>query len=204
MDGLHITSNELESGTALFENVRTLSFTAPSHNGIAISYQAGEPRCLWVIMPVDINYPYWSERGSILPAISNPERILPEPSDANYPDPTIFGLEPPHDWCYYFQKASLARQFGEWETIRTLGDEARSLGYGPNNLYERMPFIDGYIHVRDWKMAELLTKEVFLDEPKFQQALCAVWARATNNMTLSPDEKETVNSIISATGCNAP
>ncbi|NMC79412.1 MAG: hypothetical protein GYA59_08635, partial [Chloroflexi bacterium] len=41
------------------------------------------------------------------------------------PPENIFGPEPSHDtWCYYYQKASLARQEGDWEEVVRLGDEA--------------------------------------------------------------------------------
>lgn len=202
LDDLGIDSGYPLGSADLTATLRTLSHTSSSRNGVVISYPKDSSRCLWVLSPADADYPYLPYYTSLALELSNLDRILAETNAV--PDRSIFGPEPARGWCYYFQKASLARQFGDWETIRTLGDEARSLGYGPNNLYERMPFIEGYIHVRDWEMAELLAKEVFLDDPKFQQALCAVWARATNDMALYQDEKEIVNSIISATGCNAP
>jgi len=202
LDDLGIDSGYPLGSADLTATLRTLSHTSSSRNGIVISYPKDSFRCLWVLSPADADTPYMPYYTSLTLEFSNLDRILPETNAV--PDRNIFGPEPARGWCYYFQKASLARQFGDWETIRTLGDEARSLGYEPNNLYERMPFIEGDIHIRDWEMAELLTKEVFLDEPKFQQALCVVWARATSDMTLSPDEKEIVNSITSATGCKSP
>lgn len=203
MDGLHITSNDLASGAVVYENVRTLQFTAPSHNGIAFSYLAGEPRCLWVIMPSDVYYPYWSERASILPTISNPKQILSQPIDATYPDPTIFGPEPPHEWCYYFQKASLARQFGEWETVSMLGDEALSLGFRPRDPYEWMPFLEGYIHIKDWEMAEMSSQQALVGDMNLQTAVCATWTRALETALLSEEEQSTVNLILAEIGCNS-
>jgi len=204
MDGLHITSDQLTNGAVVYQSLRTLNYTAPSHNGIAFSYLAGKPRCLWVIMPVDINYPYWSERASILPAISNPGQILSEPIDATYPDPTIFGPEPPYEWCYYFQKASLARQFGDWETVGQLGAEALSLGYMPSDPYEWMPFLEGYIHIKDWEMAERLSQQALVEDRNLQTAVCATWTRALETARLSEDEQSTVNLILAEIGCSSP
>jgi hypothetical protein len=60
------------------------------------------------------------------------------------PPETIFGSEPEHTWCYYFQKAELARQQGDWERVAELGDETRKRGFEPKDLSEWVPFIEGY------------------------------------------------------------
>jgi hypothetical protein len=61
--------------------------------------------------------------------------------------PSIFGNEPPHTWCYYFQKAELARQMGDWETVVYLGDKASQMNYTPEDATEWRPFIQGYAEV---------------------------------------------------------
>jgi len=32
-----------------------------------------------------------------------------------------------HGWCYYYQKANLARQQGDWEQVIALGREAEKM-----------------------------------------------------------------------------
>ncbi len=56
----------------------------------------------------------------------------------------VFGLEPAHEWCWYYQQASLARQRGEWEQVASLGDEALELGFYPADSVEWMPFMQAY------------------------------------------------------------
>jgi hypothetical protein len=56
----------------------------------------------------------------------------------------IFGPEPEHAWCYYYQKAMAARQAGDWEEVVRLGDEVMEKGYGPTVRSEWMPFMEGY------------------------------------------------------------
>jgi hypothetical protein len=67
------------------------------------------------------------------------------------PPPTvpahIFGTEPTHTWCYYFQKAELARQIGDWEQVAALGDTAIDAGIAPANDGEWLVFIEGYAAV---------------------------------------------------------
>ena len=60
------------------------------------------------------------------------------------PTEEIFGHEPEHTWCYYYQKAALARQKGDWQELVRLGDEARAKGYAPQNSSEWVPFLEGY------------------------------------------------------------
>ena len=62
----------------------------------------------------------------------------------NSPSTAIFGKEPEHGWCYYYQKAMLARQLGNWEEIVSLGDEVFTRKLSPYDSTEWMPFLDGY------------------------------------------------------------
>ncbi|MBZ0296420.1 MAG: hypothetical protein K8L99_27915 [Anaerolineae bacterium] len=79
-------------------------------------------------------------------ALSHIDQIIT--SEASHTTPAIFfGSEPPHRWCYYFQKGTLARQMGEWETVAALGDEVRDKGYYPQAAEEWLPFIQGYAEV---------------------------------------------------------
>lgn len=63
------------------------------------------------------------------------------------PSPPIFGSEPAHTWCFYYQKAKLALQRGEWETIVALGDEAIQNGEYPIDRVEWLPFLQAYAHL---------------------------------------------------------
>ncbi len=60
------------------------------------------------------------------------------------PPRVIFGSEPPRGWCYYYQKASLARQLRDWNTAASLGDAARSRGLSPADVVEWLPFYQAY------------------------------------------------------------
>ena len=57
-----------------------------------------------------------------------------------------FGAEPPHGWCYYYEKADLARQQGNWDDVVRLGDEAAKHRLHPNDAIEWLPFLQGYAY----------------------------------------------------------
>jgi hypothetical protein len=79
--------------------------------------------------------------------------------------PSIFGREPAHTWCYYYQKADLARQRGNMEEVAALGDMARAAGFEPQDMSEWMPFIEGYVSVGRCEDARALAAEVMTETP---------------------------------------
>ncbi len=197
-------SRELLAGMDLHFPGGLLSYTAPSRNSILIDYLRGRNHCLWVLSPTDADYPNLHYYTSLTLELSNLDQILPDTSNSTLPDRNIFGPEPEHTWCYYFQKADLARQFGKWETVSSLGNQALSLGYGPDESYEWLPFIEGYIHVRNWEMAKILTIGSYENDSNLERSLCAVWSRSIKDMSLTPDEQQTVTSVTSELGCTSP
>jgi hypothetical protein len=76
----------------------------------------------------------------------------------------VFGDEPPHTWCYYYQKAMYARQVGDWKTIASLGDEAREKGYSAGDVSEWMVFLEGYAASGRIKDARQLAASLRSDE----------------------------------------
>jgi hypothetical protein len=87
----------------------------------------------------------------------------------------IFGPEPGHDWCYYYQKAELARDFDHWDEILLLWREADSLGlrakYGP----EYLPFIDALARAGEWEAASDLTNLAGKTTKEGRPFLCGFW-----------------------------
>lgn len=95
--------------------------------------------------------------------------------------PAIYGPEPPHGWCYYFQKADLARQNGNWPEVAALGDKAFTLDDYPNDPVERFVFIEGYAHTGDWEKAvELSLTSYQVSREIMRPLLCRLWNRIEN------------------------
>ncbi len=61
----------------------------------------------------------------------------------------IFGPEPPHGWCYYFERADLALQNSDWQRIDALGRQAAAAGLHADDATEWMPFLEAYAHLGD-------------------------------------------------------
>ena len=91
--------------------------------------------------------------------------------------PEVYGPEPEHDFCYYFEKADLARQFKDWETVVTLAETALTLEH-PYNPAEQMVFIEGYAHVGEWAQAVELSEQAHEVSPELVgPMLCRLWKR---------------------------
>jgi len=70
--------------------------------------------------------------------------------EAFHTPPAIpFDGEPPHGWCYFYQKATYARQLGNWDEVARLGNEARSLNLSAGDPIEWIPFLQANAHFDD-------------------------------------------------------
>jgi len=103
--------------------------------------------------------------------------------DAEPPEMPIalFGVEPAHTWCYFYEKAELARQVGDWETVTSLGNEARAQGLVPGDALEWLPFIEGYVITSDYKAARELSILAYQDDSRPRKGLCYTWKRIQGN-----------------------
>lgn len=124
-------------------------------------------------------------------------RWIGEQEDARMPG--IYGPEPPHGWCYYFQKADLARQYQDWARVVALAEQAFSLNDHPNDPLEYFPFIEAYAHVGEWSQAFNLSQKAYQVSPKFvAPPLCRLWKRIEREVTLPEAVRQKVQNTF---GC---
>ena len=95
--------------------VRGASGAARPGEGVAVDYRP--PACLRVAAPDP-------------PPLSSAAAV---PED-------VFGAEPPHGWCFFFQQAELARARGDREALARWGEEVRRRGLGPADDVEWAAF----------------------------------------------------------------
>jgi len=93
-----------------------------------------------------------TERQYLIAPYSRLERIITDNTQA-VPPPEIFGDEPPHSWCYYYEKADLARQLNDWQEVKRLGAEAKNRGYYPDDSIEWLPFMEAEAFIGDIETA---------------------------------------------------
>lgn len=196
---------ELVSGIPLQTSFRQFSFQGRSQDSLIVYFQPANADCMRVLTPEDGNDPALSSVTRQSLSISNLERIQPNANRTILPASDLFGREPDHGWCYYFQKADLARQTGNWETVAALGDEAQNLGFTMENSQsntpqEWIPFIEGYAHSGRWQDAQSITRLALAANPKMNARLCDAWQSAQESAPGLAQQQE-VKNILSEIGC---
>jgi hypothetical protein len=116
-------------------------------------------------------------------------------------DQSIFRTELPHGWCYYFEKADLARQLEDWNAIEKLGNLAFSLDEHPNDAAEYLPFIEGYAHLGNWTRAIQLSNDMVDISLGYAPMNCALWKRINNSIPDSPEKSRALDEISKSTNC---
>jgi len=177
-----------------------LATTFYGNTNQVVSFYYEPPGCLRVLDP-EIEQTNWMVpvylRETLSIATLNP--ILAYPASGK-PQPTlpvhIYGAEISHGWCYYFEKADLARQYKDWETVVALGDVAFSSGDYPNDPVERFPFIEGYAHTGKWARSLELSREAAAITPITRPMLCTLWDRIQEETTGQDPQKEQILDII--------
>ncbi len=177
----------LLEGSNLDFSFRNYTYTGSSLDGLAIYYEPGGGRCLWILSPRDRYNPDIPALTEEILPISNLSRITASGGSAGFPPQQIFGREPFHSWCYYFQKAELARQMGDWEQVVELAEEAASAGFEPVDPHERQPFIEAYAHIGEWEKAFRHTRRAYQKDPRYANQLCYLWLEIQRDVEL-PEE----------------
>lgn len=162
----------VEKGLPVEHNHRGLYFSTTTSNTLAVHYDP--PGCLIVPGPEDTQLPGLPERLARVLPITRLDQIRVGGNAAR--PPSQLGEEPAHDWCFYYQKAGLALQQGDWQEIASLGQQAEQAGLHWNAPAELLPFIEGYARGGDLQKAQALTAEAGQDAG-MRPSLCAAWQK---------------------------
>ena len=107
------------------------------------------------------------------------------------PPEIAFGPEPAHGWCYYYQKADLARQQGNWNQVLEIGQQAFDQGLSPTDPIEWMPFLQAYAQTGNVDRLKELAPTISAD-PFITQQVCRILGSAFGT---TPQVIETIDSL---------
>jgi hypothetical protein len=174
-------TSKVDSDRDVFTQFRTISFSSDMQRAVPVLYRPSRG-CLLVADRIYSSAPVLVAEEQQMFTTTHPEMIglteeTPVPTD-------VFGGEPAHTWCYYFQKADLARQYGEWETVLKLWKNAQGLGYGPGYGPEFIPFIEAFVRTGDVDAAMQLTDRAFSITEGMGPVLCGNWKRFAATLEL--------------------
>lgn len=187
--------NELEAlkpGLPIHQDYLAATFDSSSDKIVAVHF--APPGCFRVLHPIydkDLPLaPMMGEDAGLLTETGLP--VLPRSAakamtlshlgqivrDVESPTlPEILGAEPAQTWCYYFEKADLARQSDDWAQVAEIGDQVFAIPYYPDDYSEYLPFVEAYTRTGRWEDARDLTRKTADLMPILRPALCAIWQR---------------------------
>lgn len=190
---------DFKPGVSISYTDRNLQFAGSTSKAIAILHQ-NETKCLQVLDAVYAGQPFYVSGEEALMGVSDVSRISPD-LGADAPDPSIFGPEPVHDWCYYFERADLARQMQDWQTVLALDAQARQRGLAPGYGSEYIPFIEAYARTDNWQKAYELSLAAQKLTVGLEPLLCNNWGRLGQ---LPSADASLVNRAMQTFSCAAP
>jgi hypothetical protein len=119
------------------------------YQNILILSKPTEGSCVQVIDGTNPQPSQFEEERVMVVAPFSEIDLIDLDAEEHLPPSVVFGPEPAHEWCYFYEKASLALQRNDWEEVVRLGNEALIKGFSPQDDIEWMPFLQAYAHAGD-------------------------------------------------------
>ena len=158
------------------------SFVFHGNTGNAITYRFEPPSCVQVFDRTyanSITTPNLTYREVKEIRFSNLDLVQQTPKYT--PFQPVFKPSSTDNWCYFFESADLARQFGNYPEIVRLGNEAISSGKAPRTTSEWLPFLEGYIWEGDFDTTRMIISEINKDEGNYTPGMCYTMQRIFKN-----------------------
>jgi tetratricopeptide (TPR) repeat protein len=202
---LGLKGSSIKSGMPIAIDYRAADFEGSTDQAIVVFYDP--PRCLKVLDPaVDRFLPVRPLYIREATPLSKPGLIQTDATAPATPPEHIFGPEPPHNWCYYFEKAELYGQMGEWQKAAEAADKALKITkhFTDKNVSELLAFVEAYAHNDEWKKAEGYSLQAYQIWDKTQYPLCDVWLRILATTPASEKRQAAFDEVQKTLNCRIP
>jgi len=168
-------------------------FSGNSSNLITFWYQP--PACLHIINE------NWDKYNPDIPpylrgiAEKYPNKFIRSKgnSEQNLTENPIFADENPNNFCFYFQKASLAAENNNWEEVVNLWNTSLGENQRPSYALERLPFIQGLVYTDQYEDSFVLSLEIMDVSNSYKKLLCEFWEELRQDNSL---DTEMINDFI--------
>ncbi len=194
--------DELAEGIPIQQGRYYSTYRANSKDSLVLGWHSDSPQCVWVLTEKDRYNPFLGEDTINALGASNLTRINPQKTGLDFSQ-DLFGSENRNTWCYFYEKADLARQSGDWAGVIQLYDEALAKGYKQDNQTEIMPFIEAFIHEGDLDSALQLTLDADNKDPRVELFLCDNWARIAKELSVDTNVQNAYQTLDAQFECTA-
>ncbi len=177
------------------------SFNGSSSQSLIFDFNP--PECLKILDPLlDKENPKLSSLTKKALFLSKPNLIFPDEIDKSPQNSIdVIGSEPPHHWCYYFEKADAASQFHNWNSIELLYRDVQKMNYTPRDSREWFPFIEGLAHLSKWEEAANLSDQTLMTSDNMKPMLCLLWKRIAADTSETIQQQLALSKIDHKLGC---
>jgi hypothetical protein len=188
-----------EPDLPIYDDIRNVHFEGTTSQSLGVAYNPARG-CLRILDPVYLYAPVLSDGApgdfeQDLYAISNPGQIsIPSGVPAS-PPRDIFGSEPEHGWCYYYQKMDLYRQLEDWDAVIAVGSEAADAGLSPSNGVEFLPLIEANAWQGEWGAAQQYTLAAAEKTTGLEPFICENWRRFQEDYPTVPARDEAISAV---------
>jgi hypothetical protein len=181
--------DKLEPGHTFDQNYLATVFHGSTSKMVVVNF--APPGCFRVLDP-EID-----PLNKLLPPELRDAAFLSQPALIHTANPVSLPAfedpEIPRNWCFYFSRAELARQTGDWAAVVQLGQQALALGDRPNDPLENFVFIEGDAHTGQWEPARKLTRETLkFSKEIMRPLLCTLWGRIEREVPAGADREAAV------------
>jgi hypothetical protein len=189
---------DLEKDLIIDQPYRSFSFIGSTNQLVVLQYNP--PGCVHLIDDSSqFNTHNYSENFQKAITLSNLNLISTQPNSKNLPDFFISGLK--QDWCYFFEKADLARQQSNWNEIKQLADMAFASNLKPSDPIENLPFIEAYGHEFEFESAIKLSRLTLDSSFELKPQMCNIWKEILKNIPFEKMSKSVTQFFYSELQC---
>src|SRR5215216_5445024 len=192
--------DKIVAGTVLEDGIRNYSFQGNSKDALLLDFSPELNHCLHFFSPQDEKDPDLPDALKKILSVSNLSRIERESLNSWKPPAAIFGAEPKHTWCYYFEKAELADQYKDWQEVVRLMDEAKKQGLAPADMKEYLPLLSAYLKTGRIEPARTLSLQMARLSNNIDDQVCEAWLN-TSDMNSDPEFISAFENIRQKSGC---
>ncbi len=184
------------------DRLRNLYFEGRGKSSIVIMYQEGQ--CLWLLDESDkLNASLPALTLRALP-VSDPSRVLAnaEPDTAYLT--AIFGPEPKHDWCYFYEKANIAYHQQDWKQTLDFYKQADDSGLKTKIGFELKPFVVANAKLGQWEQARDLTLLAFERDVTSKALYCSLWVDLVSSSSGPDVSNGSFTNVMDTLRCKQP
>jgi hypothetical protein len=191
---------ELSEGILIGDEKHSLSFVGKSQESLILRFEPEQGQCLWILYPQDANSSLLNPTERLIAPLSAINRI--ENGQSTHLIQEIGGSPNSQNWCYFYQKAELARQFNQWDSVLQLWEQAQLNSQRPGNGFEYTPFIQAYAYTGDWETALALTNDANRLSRAMNWSLCPLWEDLRQNTPASSQKDKAFKALKERLKCS--